>query len=485
MFADITPVEETSTLASYLPVVGWGLLGLLALAIAWKLWSKHDPGGSGALADRVRGLLVKRGRSTAGKRPEEVAAPAATSTAPPTSTPQPDAVTEEAPRGVAAPDAPEGGAPAAPAAVAPEEPAATGAAPVRPLPQHDAAPPVEDGPSTGAIKALIVAAALPSLFALPYIAWSIADLLIDRVGAPTAAAITAGLVADVALIGSVVVALSDPKSRVAATRAGWVFAVVAAGLVAVHAGLTVAIVVAVIPLLSKALWGLVVDAVHRLRAARAAHTAAVLRRQEEEAAAKDGKVAELSTDLEHERLAEIAQLERDALYEERVAAAKLKKKLAVSEAEHLEALAEIKRLGEQKRAEDEESAKVYENQERLRRKFRALRGDVPAYLAVQAGAEEDVEVVPEITAKAGFGSVSPPAFGFQRPLDVRALTPEGAKVRFEELKPNQQALVKYVHTAKEPTQRGAGKKLGKDESTIRRWKKGLEELGYELPFGEK
>ena len=453
MFADQIPSEEPTTLASLLPVVGWGIVAIVALVVAWRLYGKYGAPHFESVPDLVRGLLVKRAHATA------------------------------------APAVEEGGAPAAPAAV----PAATGvappAAPPPPIVQHPAttgaAPTIEGEPSTGAIKALIVAAALPSLFALPYIAWSIADLLVG-LGAPALAALAAGVVADIALIGSVIVALVDPKSRKAATRWGWFFAAVAAGLVAIHAGLTVAVFVAVIPLLSKGLWGLVVSSVHRLRKARADHAAAARKRAEEKEKEKASKAAELSPELEHERLAEIAQFERDALYEERVAAAKLKKKLAVSQAEHLEALAEIKRLGEQKRAEDEESAKVYENQARLRRKFHALNGDVPGYLAGSvAAAAEDAEVVPEITAKAGFGAVSPPAFGFQRPLDVKALTPEGATVKFEDLPDHHQALVKYVHLAKEPSLREAGRKLGRDARTIGRWVDKLEGLGYELPFGRE
>ena len=449
MFADQIPSEEPSTIVSLLPVIGWGVVAIVALVVAWRLYGKYGAPHFGSLSDRMRDLLVKR---------TAVAAP------------------EEAPTGE------EGGTPEAPAAAPPVAPAA---APRHTMPERTATqgvapppPPVEGEPSTGAIKALIIAAALPSLFALPYIAWSIADLLVG-LGAPKLAALAAGVVADIALIGSVVVALVDPKSRKAATRWGWFFATVAAGLVAIHAGLSVAVFVAVIPLLSKGLWGLVVDAVHRLRAARAGHTAAVRKREEEKEKEKASRAAELSPELEHERLAEIAQFERDALYEERVAAAKLKKKLAMSEAEHLDALAEIKRLGEQKRAEDEESAKVYENQLRLGRKLRALSGEAPEYLTVRVP-QEDAEVVPEITAKAGFGGGAPQAFGFQRPLDVKALTPEGATVKFEDLPPHHQALVKYVKTEKGASLRGAGRRFDKDPRTIGRWVEKLEEKGYTL-----
>jgi hypothetical protein len=358
------------------------------------------------------------------------------------------------------------------------------------------APAPEGAASTGAIKALIVAAALPSLFALPYIAWSIADLLVQRTGAPWPAALTVGVVADIALVGSVLVALADPKSRTAATRAGWVFAVVVGVLVAVHTGWSVALVVAVLPLLCKALWGLVVAAVHRMRAARAAHDEAqrshAAAQEAADAAARAAKdmeearrAAELSPELTFAQRAEIVRLEREAEYEGKLAAAKLKLTEARSAAEHQAALAEIRRLGEQQRAEDAEAASVYEQRLRLERQMRTVRGEAPAFLSGPGGGVEEAEVVPEITAKAGFGAAAPSGFGFTRPLDVKALTPEGAKVRFEELPETHQQLVRYVHTAKEPTLRGAGRKLDRDQRTIGRWVDKLAEKGYELPFDRK
>lgn len=480
MFADEIPVEDTSTLASYLPVFGWGLLGLLALALAlvaaWKLWSKHSPGDSAALADRVRGLLVKRGR------------------------PSPDTPHEDA-----APAAPEGGSPAAGAAATPEEPAATGAAPVRPLPQHDAAP--EDETPPWLIKALIVIASVPTLLALPWAAYAVSQHL----DVPDPIAWTLGILFDVAMVGSVLIALFVTSVSRQASAIGWLSAVAAALAIAAYTGVSGALIFATTPLISKALWGLLIIIRRQQAQRRAAHAAAEVRREAEEAAARTereqqeaaaraaqeaadaaddaaqaARDAELSTDLTFEQQREIAEKRRQARYELELADAELALELAKSEAEHQKALAEIKRLGEQRRAEDKESARVYEQKLQLMRQIHTLQGKKPAFLSGGAGSDEDeVEVSAEITATAGFGITEPPAFGFQRPVDVRALTPEGAKVRFEELKPTQQALVKYVHTAKEPTQRGAGKKLGRDESTIRRWKKGLEELGYELPFGEK
>lgn len=469
MFADEIPVEDTSTLASFLPVVGWGLVGVVALVVAWKLWSNRSSIDFTAVSDRVRAVLVKVRRAAA----------------PPV----------EAPRLVAAPAVAEGGAPAAPAV----EPAATSAAPVRPLPQHDAAPAWLD-------KALIIIASVPTLLALPWAAYAVSQHL----PVPHVVALPLGVLFDVAMVGAVLVALLVPSVSRQASALGWVAAVAAAVAIAAYTGVSGALVFAATPLISKALWGLLI-VIRRQRAEQAAaHAAAQVRRDAEEAAAlaekerqeaeeraaqeaADAKAdeeqaardAELSTDLTFEQQREIADKRRQAKYELELADAELALELAKYEAEHQKALAEIKRIGEQRRAEDKESARVYEQKLQLMRQIHTLQGKKPAFLSGGGSGEDEDMVVGEITASAGFGMDEPPAFGFQRPLDLKALTPTGAKVRFEELKPTQQALVKYVHTAKEPTQRGAGKKLGKDESTIRRWKKGLEELGYELPFGEK
>ena len=310
-----------------------------------------------------------------------------------------------------------------------------------------------------------------------------------------------GILFGVAVVGAVLVALLVPSVSRQASVLGWVASAAAAVAITVHVGLSGALVFAATPLISKALWGLLVT-IRRQQAALVASRKEAERRKreaDEEAARRKAeadeearaereaeearRAAELSTDLEHERLAEIAQLERDALYEERIAAARLKKKLAKSQAEHLEALAEIERIGEQKRAEDEEAAKVWAQQIRLNHKLQAMRGDMPSFLAVESGSEG--EFVAEVTAsvagpKADFGGVG---FGFTRPLDVKALTPEGASVPFEDLPAHHQALVKYVHTAKEPTVRGAAREFERDARTIRHWKDKLAELGYDLPIG--
>ncbi|RCV49730.1 hypothetical protein DEF23_23260 [Marinitenerispora sediminis] len=250
--------------------------------------------------------------------------------------------------------------------------------------------------------------------------------------------------------------------------------------------MSAAVIFAATPLISKALWGLLVTIRRQQASLRASHVEALRRQREAQAqreAEEERKAAELSTDLDHQQAAEIARLEREALYEERLAAAQLKLELAKSDAEHQRALAEIRRLGEQQREEDREAAGVYEQRIRLERQLKALRGEAPAFL-VAAGDVAGTELVPEITAKTSTSAPAPMGFGFSRPLDVRALTPEGAAVRFEELPETHQALVRYVHAEKKPTIRGASRKLDRDARTIRRWKDKLSEQGYDLPIGD-
>src|SRR5699024_9358080 len=180
------------------------------------------------------------------------------------------------------------------------------------------------------------------------------------------------------------------------------------------------------------------------------------------------KAAELSDGLTFEQQRQIADKRREARFKLDMAAAERELERAESEAEHQKALAEIKRLGEQQREEDREAAAVFEQRLRLERQLATLSGKAPSFLAVSSG-DQGPEVSGEITAKAGFGGATPTAFGFQRPLDVKALTPEGAEVKFEDLPEHYQELVKYVHTAKEPSMREAGRKLDRDQRTIGRW----------------
>lgn len=462
MFADQIPSEEPTTLASLLPVVGWSAVAVVVLVVvlvvAWSLYGKYGAPHFGSVPDLVRGLLVKRTHA-------------------------------------AAPVVEEGGTPAAPAAAPTPPPAATGvapaAAPPPPIVQH---PATNDTAPAWLPKALVVIAAVPTVLALPWAAYAVSQHL----PVPHVVALPLGVLFDVAMVGAVLVALLVPSVSRQASTLGWVAAFAAAVAIGAYTGLSGALVFAATPLISKALWGLLIIIRRQQAQQRAAHAAANADRERreaderaareakeaEEAAAKEARETELSEELTFEQQRQVAEKKRLAKFKKDMSAAERELEKAESDAEHQKALAEIKRLGEQQRAEDAEAAAVFEQRVRLERQLSTLKGDAPAFLA-RAVPAEDVEVVPEITAKAGFGSVSPPAFGFQRPLDVKALTPEGATVKFEDLPDHHQALVKYVHLAKEPSLREAGRKLNKDARTIGRWVEKLEPLGYEFPFGRE
>lgn len=457
MFADVTPDETNggplSWLASSWASTGIALLALAVLAGLAVMVARRYGLPRLDLAGHMHGLLVKRGRSDGlPPTPQEATAPV---------------------QHQAGPEV---------------EDAATGAAPPQPAPQQDAAHPAapedpdEEVPAW-LLKALVVIASIPTLLALPWAAYAVAQLL----PVPLAVALPLGVLFDAAMVGSVLVGLLVPSVSRQASALGWVAAGAAAAAIGVHTGISGALVFAAAPLISKALWGLLITIRRQRAQRRAAHAAAEQQRKEKEAAARaaqEERDAELSTDLTFEQQREIAQKRRDAQHKKDLAAAELELELAESEADHQKALAEIRRLGEQQREEDKETAGVYEQRLRLERQLSTLKGDAPAFLTRGAPAEES-EVVGEITATAGFGSAAPQAFGFQRPLDVKALTPEGAKTKFEDLPEHYQALVKYAHTAKEPTMREAGRKLNKDGRTIGRWVERLEDLGFEFPFDRK
>lgn len=462
MFADVTPAETTEIGWFTNPWFSTGVtLILLAMISAGVWWITRDNNAAIArdfVAGHVRRLLMKR--AIASLAPPIVEAPEAPATQP-----------------------------------APEKADAPASSVEAPPPPKTEAPRLPDAPTEEApawvTKTLIAIASVPTLLALPWAAYSVSQLL----PVPEPVALPLGILFDVAMVGAVLVALLVPSVSRQASLLGWVASSAAAVAIAVHVGFSGALIFAATPLISKALWGLLITIrrqqaavrASRVEAERLAEEARVeATRRQEEVDAK--RAAELSTDLTFEQQEEIARLEREALYEEKLAAAKLKVKLAKSEAEHLEALAEIARIGEQKRAEDEESAKVWAQQIRLNQKLQAMRGDMPSFLAVESGASE-AELVGEVTAsaasaKADFGGVG---FGFSRPLDVKALTPEGAKVSFEELPEKHQQLVKYVHTAKDArkkaTIRGAALKFDCDPRTVRRWKEDLEDWGWNLPIG--
>jgi hypothetical protein len=449
MFADQLHTEESGTLASVLTTLGWALVGVLVLVAVWKMFNRYGLPNFEGLAGRFRGALVMGSSTTPEEKGGVPAAPATqttdTAAAPPTATAQ--------------------------------NPAAKGAAPATAPVQH---PADEDEAPAWLPKVLVAIAAFPTLLALPWAAYSVAKIF----PIPLTVALSLGVLFDVAMVSAVLVALLVPSVSRQASFLGWVAASGAAVAISVHVGFSGALVFAATPLISKALWGLLIT-IRKQETQRRAERAAA---EAEEKAAQEAKeaeeTAELSDELTFEQQRQIADKRREARFKLDMAAAERELERAESEAEHQKALAEIKRLGEQQREEDREAAAVFEQRLRLERQLATLSGKAPSFLAVSSG-DQGPEVSGEITAKAGFGGASPLSFGFQRPLDVKALTPEGAEVKFEDLPEHYQELVKYVHTAKEPSMREAGRKLDRDQRTIGRWVDRLEGYGYEFPFERK
>src|SRR5699024_2974212 len=204
MFADQTPGDETTTLVSLLPVIGWALLGVLVLVAVWRLSTRYG------LADRAHGLLVMRSRT------------ALKSTAP----------TEEA---------------HAPGSTG--EPAPTGEAPTPPAPGQPSLPdaPMEEAPAWLS-RVLVAIAAVPTLLALTWAAYSVAKLL----PIPLTVALPLGVLFDVAMVSAVLVALLVPSVSRRASFLGWVAASGAAVAISVHVGFSGALVFAATPLISKA-----------------------------------------------------------------------------------------------------------------------------------------------------------------------------------------------------------------------------------------
>src|SRR5699024_2730291 len=145
MFADQLHTEESGTLASVLTTLGWALVGVLVLVAVWKMFNRYGLPNFEGLAGRFRGALVM-GSST----------------------------TPEAP-------------PTAPA----QNPAATGAAAATAPVQH---PADEDEAPAWLSKVLVAIAAVPTLLALPWAAYSVAKLL----PIPLTVALPLGVLFDVA-----------------------------------------------------------------------------------------------------------------------------------------------------------------------------------------------------------------------------------------------------------------------------------------------
>ena len=305
MFADISPAETTEPLGWFTtPWLSTSITLVIVAVIGGVTWWLTRGNNFAVtrefIAGHVRRILMKR--RTASPTPPPVEAPA----------PQPASKKE------------------VPTPPKRERPAPSDA-------------PAEEAPAWIS-KALVVIASVPTLLALPWAAYSVAQLL----PIPLSIALPLGVLFDVAMVGAVLVALLVPSVSRQASALGWVAAATAAAAIAAHTGFSGGLIFASTPLISKALWGLLIVIRRQQASLRASRVEAErLQKEADEEAArlkaeKDAEeratreaeearlAAELSTDLEHERLAEIAQMERDALYEERLAAAKLKKKTSAT-----------------------------------------------------------------------------------------------------------------------------------------------------------
>ncbi|MBB6001320.1 hypothetical protein [Streptomonospora salina] len=311
--------------------------------------------------------------------------------------------------------------------------------------------------SPGAVRVIILAAAIPSLASLILTVWSLMDSLPDP--APWGVGLAAGGVLDVALVSAVVIAWSNPAVARPAEIAGWAIAALAGVLVGWHSyGIDpMLVVLGLVPLVSKALWGLALRS-RISRHAQEAEEAEAKRLAEAEEARRE---AELSTDLTHAQRAEVARRRQEAAYARELAAADRDYADATAEAEHEQKLASTRRAAEQRMALDREEARVAMQRQDLIREVRAGQG-----LALGSG---------EVPDDASSLSASPEALmGFGGAMGAQARTAEGLEPRLRE-------LLDYVAQAGEDASvRAAARALGCDAATVRRRRDVLAEQGYDV-----
>ncbi|RCV49752.1 helix-turn-helix transcriptional regulator [Marinitenerispora sediminis] len=252
-------------------------------------------------------------------------------------------------------------------------------APVQPEPRTERSP---DEPPTGwwswltPFRLTIGAAAVPSAVALPWAATAVAD----TVPAHPAVAVTVGVVFDVMLIGTVVLAWLAPAVRREAQILGWAVAALASTAIALHTGASTALLFATTPLLSKGLWHLVVrmraadeqaeqDAAERAEKSRreqqAEQEAAAARVEAEEAKAEQeaAEAAQAEADADNANLTveqrrEIADVLRKAKFEREMAKAKADMAKAEIEAENEVLMAQDSAEAERLRLRYELAAEV-------------------------------------------------------------------------------------------------------------------------------
>jgi hypothetical protein len=243
----------------------------------------------------------------------------------------------------------------------------------KPIPEKAAGAPaaVPSGLSLP-VRITMGAAALPSAASLIWAVWAIGHL----VPAPWYVAGAAGVVLDLAWIGAVVIAWTTPAISRQAGAVAWVLAAIAAAAIALHAGWAPGALMAVTPLVSKALWHLVLSARRAAIKAREAETERARQEKErahrravEEAAA----AAQLTGALTPEQEAELADLKREAAYIRAKAEAKAEIDRARAEVEHNRYLEEIRRAADQAIAVDEADADIVGRRHRIEREIAMTR----------------------------------------------------------------------------------------------------------------
>ncbi|MFC7331391.1 winged helix-turn-helix domain-containing protein [Marinactinospora rubrisoli] len=222
----------------------------------------------------------------------------------------------------------------------------------------------------------IGAAAVPSAVALPWAATAVAD----TVPAHPAVAVTVGVVFDVMLIGTVVLAWLAPAVRREAQILGWAVAALASAAIALHTGASTALLFATTPLLSKGLWHLVVrmraadeqaeqeaaeraEKSRREQAAQDADAAKAAAEEAKQAAQEKAAAAQAEADADNSALTveqrrEIADVWRDAAFAQAMAEAKATKEEAQILAANRVAMAKDSAEAERLRLRYELAAKV-------------------------------------------------------------------------------------------------------------------------------
>lgn len=264
-------------------------------------------------------------------------------------------------------------------------------------------------------RPLLIAASIPSLLSLAWTAWSVADM----VPAPAPIAVTAGIALDIMLVAAVAIAWTSPAAARPAQTVSWIIAGLAASAIAVHSfAITPALVLlAPLPLVAKALWGLALSAKTAQEAEAAEVEAERARVQKEQRLETERKAARLSTGLTEDQEAELAALERETTYVESKSERELALAAARAKVAQEERLAEIRRGAETQMATDEARAQIHVKRAELADQIRLAS---PVYTVTEIGSGPQVpNDVSGITgpegptgAVAGFGfSQSPPRPG--------------------------------------------------------------------------